>query len=171
MWVSVCSEGVALIRASANPQNNPLLRNTLAKRYVTKYRQHTTIRINAGCGDRNYFIARHSACAKRYPRYGFAVRILVSRQNEVASSLTFFVFRSVVFFVLVALNELPTTWVSGYSEGMALIRASASLRKGQKRQKGAERGILIRVSPLVRFTLLWSPLLPFGPLPPKRHAF
>ena len=48
-----------------------------------------------GCGDRKEFIARPSVCAKRYPRYCFAVRVLFWAPRLISSDIGLFCFATV----------------------------------------------------------------------------
>ena len=57
------------------------------------YRQHPGLELMQVAGIYCYLLLGIQPALYRYPRYGFAVRILVSRRNEVSKSLTFFVFR------------------------------------------------------------------------------
>ena len=57
------------------------------------YRQHPGLELMQVAGIYCYLLLGIQPALYRYPRYGFAVRILVSRRNEVSNSLTFFVFR------------------------------------------------------------------------------
>ena len=43
-----------------------------------------------GCGDRKELIARPAVCAKRYPRYCFAVRVLFWALWLMSSDVSFF---------------------------------------------------------------------------------
>ena len=56
------------------------------------YRQHPGLELMQVAGIYCYLLLGIQPALYRYPRYGFAVRILVSRRNEVSKSLTFFVF-------------------------------------------------------------------------------
>ena len=49
-------------------------------------------------------------------------------------------------------------------------REKSEVKRGRKRPKGAERGIFIRISPLVPFRTLWSPLGPLTPLRPFQRS-
>ena len=61
------------------------------------YRQHPGLELMQVAGIYCCLLLGIQPALYRYPRYGFAVRILVSRRNEVSKLLTFFVFRLLAY--------------------------------------------------------------------------